>query len=234
MNFCIYIISHLRADNVKKMQNLIGDACEVCWVVGDGERADYEEAGARNVIEGGGLCESRNAAIRDAEKNGFYCLQLSDDLSKVLRAVSKKQTLEITVYEAASEMVEHLKNSPFALAGVAPTANPFYFNPEKPIKIKNFIVGDMIAIKPHSGLFFDEGLRLKEDYDYTLQHIEKFGGVVRADYLMPMFAHRSNPGGAVAYRNHEREQEAISYLKRKWPGNIVDNPRRKDEILLRI
>jgi hypothetical protein len=45
--------------------------------------------------------------------------------------------------------------------------------------------------------------------------------------------HRANPGGAVAVRTPEVEQEAIAYLRGKWGDWIKDNPRRPNEILLR-
>ena len=88
-----------------------------------------------------------------------------------------------------------------------------------------------IIIKPNN-LRFDSSLRLKEDYDYTLQHIKEFGGCVRYGLFLCSFKHYSNKGGAVSYRTNNLEQETIKYLMEKWGECIKLNPKRENEILL--
>ena len=51
--------------------------------------------------------------------------------------------------------------APISPGGVAPTANAFYFNPNRPVKTAAFIVGDFIYVHPNPR-FFDENLKLKE------------------------------------------------------------------------
>lgn len=94
-------------------------------------------------------------------------------------------------------------------------------------------MGDFILVHPCK-LFFDEQMKLKEDYDYTMAHIYEFGGVARCNAILAHFAHRSNAGGAVDFRTAEREQEAIAHLKKKWGAYIQDNPKRPNEILLKL
>jgi len=74
---------------------------------------------------------------------------------------------------------------------------------------------------------------LKEDYDYTLQHLRAYGQVARLNRIMPTFRHRSNAGGAVAYRTPDLEVQAIAYLRAKWGDCIRPNTRRPHEVLLR-
>jgi hypothetical protein len=139
----------------------------------------------------------------------------------------------LTAAEALIMMLGAMRVTGLHLAGVAPTSNPYFSDPNKRIVTHKFIVGDLIIVSPETDLRFDENLKLKEDYDYTLQHLHRYGGAARVDSIMAMFKHRTNPGGAVAFRTAEREQEAISYLKAKWPGEIRDNPRRENEILMK-
>lgn len=222
------IISHKRAHNVEKMNAQVPNAV---WYVGHGEAEEYRAAGAQNVIEAGGLMESRNRALDDAHADGRACVQVSDDLGGILLAGEKKDR-PITV-ELAVKMMADVANSLGAkLAGGSPTANRFYVDLNKPVKTHHFIVGDLIWVAP-SEPRFDMNLKLKEDYDFTAQHLKAYGAVARVDALMPKFAHRTNSGGAVAYRTSELEQQAIAYLKSKWPGAITDNPRRPDEILFK-
>ena len=50
------------------------------WIVGRGETDLYKEKGAKHVVEGGGLCASRNKAIEIAKSNKRVCVEMSDDL----------------------------------------------------------------------------------------------------------------------------------------------------------
>lgn len=228
----VSVISTERASNVKALEALLG--FPATWYVKPGETADYIEAGASRVVEvETGLCGARNAAINDGSAQGAYTVEFSDDLTGLAYAVDKKLTEALTASEAIIMVLGAMKVTGLHLGGVAPTSNPYFSDPNKRIHTHKFIVGDFIIISPDTDLRFDENLKLKEDYDYTLQHLHRYGGAARVDSIMATFKHRTNPGGAVAFRNAEREQEAIAYLKAKWPHDIRDNPRRENEILMK-
>eukprot|EP00940_MAST-03C_sp_MAST-3C-sp2_P001969 g1969.t1 len=89
-----------------------------------------------------------------------------------------------------------------------------------------FIVGDFLVIDPFSMPRFDEEMTLKEDYDFTAQHLSTYGVVMRSNRVFVKARHYKNAGGAVAVRNDETEQRNISILKRKWPGVFRDHKRR--------
>lgn len=134
-------------------------------------------------------------------------------------------------------MIDTLSNElrgKFKLGGVAPTANPFFYNPKEPISFTKFCIGSFLVIDTESDLRFDSNLSLKEDYDFTLQHIQKYGGVARFNYVLANYQHYSNKGGVVGFRTTETEQHNIRYLKDKWKNLIKDNPRRPNEILLNV
>lgn len=233
------IISHKRPDNVKRMTELVGPAT---WCVGDDEGADYADAGAVSVVETGNLCRSRNAAIDMAQEHDAHampCVELSDDLTKVQIALWSIEKNKIVAQDcsfliALGRVLDGMLQTGAQLAGVAPTANPFYANVEKPVHPSAFIVGDFIVIGPDTKLRFDEKMTLKEDYDYTLQHIMTHGCVARRDDVLATFLHRKNAGGACAVRTAELEQSNIAHLKAKWPQFIRDNTKRPNEILLQL
>ena len=229
------IISHQRSQNVQAMEALVGAAT---WFVGAGEGDEYRDQGATQVIESGGLCRSRNAILEEAWGKGYAGLELSDDLKGIKEAYmtkdGKKKARDVSFETAVDSMHDALFQTGAMMAGVAPTGNPFYWDPAKPIHPKAFIVGDMILVRPCE-LFFDEDMRLKEDYDYTIQHVLKYGRVARCNDILAQFSHRTNSGGAVAARTPELEQEMIDFLKKKWgTGVIRDNAKRPDEILLNL
>lgn len=201
------------------------------WIVADGDEADYEREGA-TVIGAERLPQARNLAIETAHALGSPSVQLSDDLNKLERLDSDKQASEITVQETASLLHDRAVAVGAKLAGVSPTSNPYWFSPERPVKTKHFIVGDLMVILP-SPQRFDEDLHLKEDYDFTARHISAHGVVARCDFIMAHFSHRSNSGGAVSYRTAELEQQAIEKLIDRWGRVVIRNKRRENEVLFR-
>lgn len=223
-------ISAGRPQNVERMERLCGP---LHWYVRSLDVSAYREAGAKSVIAAGGLVAARNLALEHAFSAAAWCLQVSDDLTGVKFALGKKRTREGTFREAVNYLRKLLVDSPFRLAGVAPTTNAFFFNPREPVRSAAFILGDLMLVRP-TPLRFDPELRLKEDYDFTLQHIERYGGVVRADAVLAAFLHRRNAGGAVDYRTNELEQASIRYLVGKWGNLVRRNGARRNEVVLNL
>src|SRR5262245_21049998 len=169
------------------------------WIVGDDEAERYRDAGAQTVIEGGRLCRSRNLALDMAFDHGALCLQLSDDLVRIERVGGDDELHPASLVEFVDEARGQITPNR-RLVGVAPTANVFYA--KRRVSRRHFIVGDVFLAAP-STIRFDETLRLKEDYDYTAAHLMAFGEVARLDWWLFSFRHRTNAGGAVAYRTSE-------------------------------
>jgi len=186
---------------------------------------------------GGSLCESRNACLHYCQLNDVrFCVEISDDLKKLITNNldgKNKDHKELTVQKLVYKMIYELSMTVYALIGLPPTDNPYFAT--KDIQTGCFIVGDFIVIDTSKKvLYFDENLKLKEDYDYTLQHIREFGNVLRYQSALATFEHYTNKGGAVDFRTSENEQQAIKYLHNKWGEAIKLNPKRENEILLNV
>lgn len=232
----IAIISARRPAAVERMAPLLQGFSNFCWYVADAkDLADYRAAGATSVCVGGPLTRARNAALDDAAGLHEDCVQISDDCTGLAWTANNLRAgvQPITLRQAVAHMGRALAQTGYWLAGAMPTANPFYAAPFK-VQTQHFIVGDLIMVKCGSDLRFDTRLRLKEDYDFTCAHIRRYGGVARVGSLLASFDHRTNAGGAVSYRTAEAEQEAIALLKLKWGDWIKDNPKRPNEILLKV
>jgi len=227
------IISHNRPENVKKMEELTDIGEKLHWYVGKDEKKSYKDA-IGEVIEGGNLCESRNKALQLANSEDKSCLMLDDDLVKIEMFTSLGKR-ELSFANMVHEMRVVLDGSPLCLAGTATTGNRYFFHPERPYGYKHFIGGWCTLSKFPIDIFYDEKLKTKEDYDITLQHIAKYGGVIRLNYLVPTFLHWNNKGGVVDTRTDAVERKSIAYLKKKWKESVYINKKRGDtEILLRI
>lgn len=149
--------------------------------------------------------------------------------------------LDVSIKSAAEFAAALLDRSPSAmLAGANPTANLGWAVGSTPVGTDKFVVGDFMVVDAKSSPRFDSQLTLKEDYDFTAQHLAKYGCVLRCSKLCFEFKHYNNPGGAVDHRtsaslseNGENsiEQKNIARLHRKWPGCFRQG-RNRNEVLL--
>jgi hypothetical protein len=174
--------------------------------------------------------QSRNAALDMAFNENKICVQLSDDLKKVTTNKNFSIKKQVDLDFAISELVNIFnKVDGVYLMGIPPTSNDFF---AKSLISKNtFCIGDMLFIKPND-LRFDTLLTLKEDYDYTLQHLAKYKNCFRYQKYLFEFEHYKNKGGAVDYRTEQEEQKNIKILFAKWKNKIKLNSKRKNEILI--
>ena len=231
MEYIITCISHNRHENVKPFFEKVGTNKIVFFVKDENDKKLYLQNGALNVIVSGSLMESRNASIDYCFSMNKICVQLSDDLENIMvnDFTGKRTHKYVLVTDVLENIINDFISSKYYFAGFPPTNNPFFALKEK--EYNKFIVGDFIIIKPNN-LKFDTNLKLKEDYDYTLQHIKEMGGCLRYGMYLNSFKHYSNKGGAVDYRSSILEQQTIKYLISKWGECIKLNPKRENEILL--
>ena len=83
------------------------------------------------------------------------------------------------------------------------------------------VIGENIVGIINNPLRFDSRLKVKEDYDYAMQHIAKYGGALRYMKYGIDVIHLTNEGGCVSYRTKEVEMDAYNILKSKWGNKVV-------------
>lgn len=227
MSYNVYVISAGRYD---KLNFTPEQKSKYIFCVKKGEKHLYEKHGCKNVFETGTLMQSRNAALNMAFNENKICVQLSDDLKKVTTNKNFGPKKQVDIDYAIDQLVNIFqKVDGVYLMGIPPTSNDFF---AKSLISKNtFCIGDMLFVKPND-LRFDTLLTLKEDYDYTLQHLSKYKNCFRYQKYLFEFEHYKNKGGAVDYRTEQEEQKNIKILFAKWGNKIKLNPKRKNEILI--
>ena len=75
---------------------------------------------------------------------------------------------------------------------------------------------------------YDERLPLKEDYDMSLQQLNKYRVVLRVNKFHYNVKQAKQTGGCATYRNYEREKEQFELLQKKWGSEIVREDSIKD------
>lgn len=181
--------------------------------------------------------DNRARAMENAWQLGLPCVELDDDLVWVKKItqfdpVHGHGPLKlIEPIFAIDEIVERVELSDFKMGGAAPTTNA-YFSRNR--TTTNGFVRSGVRVTQESDPRIDTSLRLKHDYDFTVQHYLRYGGVVRCDDLLFEFKQRTNAGGVVSYRTPEAKEQAVQKLIARWPGLIVRHSRREGEVSLRL
>lgn len=186
-----------------------------------------------NIVsfDAGNIADVRNF-ILDYFKVGDHILMLDDDIEffcklKNCKLIKMTQDEIVDFIKGAFNKCEYHGRK---LWGVYPIENPFYMSN----KITNgFIIGTCMGIVVND-LRFDVLSSLKEDYDYTVQNVAKFKGVIRYNNITMKAKHYDNKGGCNEYRSKERELAVAIYLKNKWPNIVKSNKRGEHEIILHL
>lgn len=207
------------------MKKIVGEAT---WVVGTGEKEAYSKY-AKSVVEGGKLQASRNYLLDYCEKKKLTLVLLADDLMRLDQAEPGNKRGPIKFETVLKMMDEALDLTSARLAGVPPTANPMNFNAKRLVKTCVFCIADFMMVRP-THLRFDPRFRLKDDYDYTAQHVTEYGSIARCEKVLALFVHRTNAGGATGIRTDAVEQADIASLEDKWPGYFVRQKKKPNEV----
>ena len=90
----------------------------------------------------------------------------------------------------------------------------------KPFSLTQPILGPCSGHLEHD-LLYDEKMDLKEDYDISIQALNKYRKILRINKYAVNAAHKSNKGGCVSYRTLEREEAACKAIEKKWGTKII-------------
>lgn len=219
------IPSNRRSRNVETAEALLGP---VTWYTHEGQRDAYCDAGATACCECGPWPSNRNAILDEAHVRGLIAVMVDDDVNGFALASHRRLT-PASFEEAVGVMVERLAAEPGAyLAGVSPYRHARPTTPGWPVARTSVIWGSVMVVKP-SGLRFDERIVLREDMDFTCQHLERFGEVMRCDDVIARIGPRSPEGGnplgagCTPHRTPEISLAVNRLLVEKWGSVIVAN-----------
>jgi len=145
---------------------------------------------------------------------------VGDDLLKLHCFVGRKNTVytDPTVIKQVVENAEYVaKRIGAKYFGFSNSPVPFRFQAYNPIKLCGFIAAAYGVIG--KDIRYDESITLREDYDFTLQQLQKNRYVyIDTRFHFEQFVPYKNdqPGGLAIYKSSERFAREQAYLKRKW------------------
>lgn len=193
------------------------------------EADEYRKAGF-NILEmpdsvSGNMARVRNYILDNSPEQ--IILMLDDDI-KEFNWVEDHETQRVRRKLTTREMLRIIDNAVvmlqdigFKLFGFNVQYDPRFVRSNRPFTFYLPILGPFSLIIK-SNLRYDETLPLKEDYDFFLQNVEKFGGVLRMNPVVYMCDHQKMAGGCQAYRTRKKEEDNMELLIKKWGSNIID------------
>lgn len=209
----------------------------VTLVVAANEAEAYK-ANGNEVIEcpnkvQGNLSRVRNW-ILDKYLNEYDCIViLDDDVSYIARweAHHKHKMTPGQLEEFCEAHAILCKDAGLFFWGINCTHDKGGYREYTPFGFLQYIGGVFQAHMAGSTLRYDEAIPLKEDYDMTLQHIQKHRGCLRVNYAFYLAKQSKQVGGCATYRNAESEAYQFHLLREKWGSHIITTDTRSKRAL---
>tara|TARA_R110002012_G_scaffold171535_1_gene336336 strand:+ start:1435 stop:2151 length:717 start_codon:yes stop_codon:yes gene_type:complete len=220
MNYKVYIPSKGRAGKVTS-HKLFLESFIVCpnSEVDDYKKHHENVIGVPNKIKG--ITATRNWILEYNKDD--YQIQVDDD-ARSFHKYEKTKLVRFTDPERIDTILNTMflitEEIGFKVWGLAMAADYKFYRPYSPFTTQGVVGANIIGII-NNPLRFDERLRVKEDYDYSMQHIYKYGGVVRTHKFGIDVIHLTNEGGCVGYRTKEVELQAYDTLLNKYGPSVV-------------
>lgn len=156
---------------------------------------------------------------------------MEDDLNSIQKVVGYNELVEeANLRYECTKAFHTMQSENIFLCGINSNSNPFFMKQDTVSKGFKFVVANMylfiqtappVLITQHS----------KTDYERTILYYERFGKVMRLDYLCPITKNYVVPGGMqeVRMKRAQMEQESVNYLTTKYPHLCKPNTSKKSQ-----
>lgn len=196
----------------------------VKYVVADFEAEEYLAQGhdcwiVPNSAQGS-VSKIRNYILDNAESKKV--VMLDDDMSHIGRWNQQK------IIRLIPDEVQQFCENGFNLAdelnvkmwGMNLLPDKGAYREYTPFSMTQCVLGPFQAFN-NLDLRYDEGLPLKEDYDLSLQVLNKYRKTLRFNMYFYSVKQQTNAGGCASYRTKQREEQQFNLLQKKWGSKII-------------
>ena len=197
-------------------------------VVRESEAEEYR-ANGNDIIEcpdaaQGNVSRVRNYILDNLFDKDTDCLVILDDDCKAISRwedqINNKFTEE-GLYEFCEQMASVTEELGFKLWGLNIVTDKGAYREYTPFGFLQFLGCPFHAHLKGSPLRYDEDLPLKEDYDFSLQNIKKYGGCLRVNFANYDVKQSEQAGGCSDMRNLKKEKQQFFALQKKWGKDII-------------
>ena len=200
---------------------------EVKLVVRESEAEEYISNG-NDIVICPDTAQGNVSRIRNWILDNLYgdadCIIIVDDDCKYVGRWSKQEKYkfnqeELLEFSESSSVL--CKELGYKHWGVNCVTDKGAYMEHTPLGFLQYIGSPFSAHLKESQIRYDEDLPLKEDYDMTLQHIQKYGGSLRFNFAHYDVKQAEQSGGCASMRNMQKEKQQFFALQNKWGKDIV-------------
>lgn len=199
--------------------------------VDEGEYDDYvkENREGSNIVKvpkgiQGNVSRIRNYILDTNFKNGMdvVCI-IDDDMSYIgyyegIKSNKVKAEDFVTFIDKYSLVC---KEFGYKMWGINLNSDKQCYREYSPFSSLSVVLGPFSCHLKGSECRYDENLPLKEDYDISIQHLNRYRGILRVNKYHYVCKQSENVGGCAIQRNIQREIEQLNLLQKKWGSKIV-------------
>ena len=110
-----------------------------------------------------------------------------------------------------------------ALWGLNVNTDGLNYQQYKPLSISSIVLGPFQGHLRH-GLLYDERMGTKDDYDFSIQVLNKYRKILRINKYAYQCKHGGNAGGIVSQRTMEVESGYCRAIEKKWGRGVISYP----------
>lgn len=223
MEYTIFIPSYNRATAVTTVE-LFPEAVIVCCKSQEDNYREFNPTSKLLVCPDsvqGNIARVRNWILKNSPTD--YIVMLDDDI-KHIGGFKRAKHFKLNSEErdrlilSGFEMMEDINT---VLWGLNQNTDRQNYDEYLPISFRSVVLGVFMGIKRVPGLYFDERLPLKEDYDFSIQVLKKYRKILRFNNYHYEALHLINEGGCTSYRSYDREISQLEIFRKKWGRDIV-------------
>jgi len=169
----------------------------------------------------GNVCRVRNWILRE-NADADCVVIMDDDCSYIGKYLEQSQVrLSPDDLEEMCEMATIMAyDMDVKMWGLNCVVDKMAYREATPFSFTSY-VGSPFTAHCKTDIFFDEGLPLKEDYDITLQHLNRHRRVLRLNQYHYDVKQSKQAGGCATYRNMDEEKRQFRLLQKKWGSKII-------------
>lgn len=222
MKISINAPSYRRPSRVDTLKYIPCVQIWVCETEADEYEKNYPEATIIPLKKGiqGNVCRVRNH-ILDNDPADVICI-IDDDMNHIgyheANIRTKLKTREIMPFLEKYSLIA--MDLGVKMWGINVNPDKQCYREYTPFSLSSY-VGSPFTCHINSDIRYDEKLPLKEDYDLTLQHLNKYRKALRLNKFFYSVKQAEQEGGCASYRNMNREKEQLALLQKKWGTAIV-------------
>jgi len=172
----------------------------------------------------GNVCRIRNYIMkREFEDGADVVVIIDDDMKGCYKWINtKKKLIQPNDFLAFIEEYSILaKDMGVYLWGLNINQDKQVYREYTPFSTTSFLGAPFQAFMKGNVVYYDERLSLKEDYDMTLQQLNKYRKILRVNSHFYVVKQSEQAGGCASYRNYEEEERQLKLLQSKWGKSIV-------------